>query len=66
MLDDYRQNNINEKSFICLDKNFFVNNNSKVKEEEKKSDIMKTIENMKKQRVKMVEQEEFGFFNDSD
>jgi 5'-3' exonuclease len=62
MLEDYRSNSINEKSFICLDKSFFGNPNKT--EDGKKSEIMDAIERLKRKRVKEVmNEEDFGFCN---
>jgi hypothetical protein len=69
MLEDYRNNSINERSFVCLDPAFFGNHNKQEEGKEIRNDggeppknFMETIEKMKKQRVREVMHvEDFGF-----
>lgn len=65
MLEDYRNNNINEKSFVCLDKSFF--GTPMKKEDGGANNIMEAIERIKNKRAKEVMKvEDFGFCNNDD
>lgn len=61
MLDDYRNNNLSDKSFVCLDKDFFGKPRPKGDDAKQEEDMI----SVKKKDPVKIDAEDLGFYQDS-